>query len=145
MSSQQYPQSSSQQLPSPQPRQQPYQQYPNHGEQQSSERQHLTGQQPPRANSDSSSSLYSLSAYSTDIQNQPVHSPSSQSSYMASGKGAEYPQGLGQKEINLDDYLEELRIANASPENGTGVMQRDLTGLGITDDTGSRNGSPFGE
>jgi hypothetical protein len=64
-------------------------------------------------------------------------------------------QGLAQKQINLDDYLEELRIANASPSSASSGMQHqqqyrqqqgDLTGLGIMGETGGlRNDSPFGE
>ncbi|KAJ9106365.1 hypothetical protein QFC21_001511 [Naganishia friedmannii] len=156
-------------LPSPRQRQhQPYPQYPNHAEQKqqqpptTSEMQqqppHLSAPQqppPPRTNSDSSSSLYSLSAYSTDIQNQPVHSPVSQahaagSLYADNGAGYERGQGAGQgqKEINLDDYLEELRIANASPSSASSgaqqqQQQRELTGLGIMGEAGSRNESPF--
>ncbi|KAJ9124346.1 hypothetical protein QFC22_001146 [Naganishia vaughanmartiniae] len=115
--------------------------------------QHLSAlqQSPPRTNSDSSSSLYSLSAYTTDLQNQPVHSPTSQQgqtqtsgSPYADNEAGGYARGAGQKEINLDDYLEELRIANSTPASGSsGVKQRDLTGLGITSDTGSGDGSPF--
>lgn len=64
---------------------------------------------------------------------------------MASGDSPALRQGSGQKDINLDDYLEELRIANASPASGIDGAQRDLSGLGIGVDAGLNSGSPYGE
>lgn len=133
---QQYPADS---LPSPQQRQQQYQEYSSYPNRSPNPQPYLDA--PPRANSDSSSSLYSLSAYSTDIQGQPIQSPYSQAQGLqppqaSASTGSGSPEGAGQNTINLDDYLEELRIATASPES-LGGDQRGLAGLGIMGNAGA--------
>ncbi|KAI5454866.1 hypothetical protein NCC49_002145 [Naganishia albida] len=132
MSSQrhQYPAESSSR---PDQRQQQYQPYP----------QPLTG--PPRANSDSSSSLYSLSAYSTDIQGQPIQSPyAPTSSLQPPNMSSHYaaPRQGSRADINLDDYLRELQTADASPGAGD-LSRRDLAGLGFIGDPGLQPGSGY--
>ena len=117
--------------PNPQQRQQQYQEYPSYPSRSANAPPYLDA--PPRANSDSSSSLYSLSAYSTDIQGQPIQSPYVQTSglqplHASASTGSSQSEGGGQKAMNLDDYLEELR---------GGGDQRGLAGLGITGDAGA--------
>lgn len=119
----------------PEQRQQQYQPYPQPPE------------GPLRADSDSSSSLYSLSAYSADIQGQPIQSPYGQASTLQPlqmpGNNAVSGQGSG-PDINLDEYLRELEIANASSGAGD-HPRRDLAGLGIMSDGFLQPGSGYGE
>lgn len=139
MSSQRQQQYSADSLPSPQQRQQQYQEYTSYPSRSPNTQPYLEA--PPRANSDSSSSLYSLSAYSADIQGQPIQSPYSQTTGLqaSASTGSGIVDGTGEKTINLDDYLEELRIATASPESGAGD-QRGLAGLGFMSNSGEVGG-----
>jgi hypothetical protein len=139
MSSQRQQQYSADSQPSPQQRQQQYQEYSNYPSRSPNPQSYLEA--PPRANSDSSSSLYSLSAYSQDIQGQPIQSPYSQTTglHASASTGSGIVDGAGEKTINLDDYLEELRIATASPDSGVGD-QRGLAGLGFMSNSGEAGG-----
>ncbi|GHJ88503.1 hypothetical protein NliqN6_4905 [Naganishia liquefaciens] len=116
--------------PNPQQRQQQYQEYSSYPSRSPNAPPYLDA--PPRANSDSSSSLYSLSAYSNDIQGQPIQSPYAQTSGLqplqaSASTGSSQSGGAGQGAMNLDDYLEELRGAGD---------QRGLAGLVISDNAG---------